>query len=302
MRVFGEESLFEVSQYLKAQLEKQEVLSFCVPNPDLGIGCYTGELIQDSNLIHRAWSVWFDLAERLECRFSIPMLYGEHYVCLTFTKLFAVSSSEAHLGKHEKYGAQSEFGRMNKLEESDFLLTYLEALERIKLQAGERVLSLGINTAKEFKVFDYLGLAQELQFTGIDYSETALRKAKEAFPSENYRFIQEDINDIAKLELGQFDLVMALGTLQSPGIDDRMVLRYLVQHCTHKSSRLLFAFPNSTHLGTERSYGARMKNFRQPDLSLVVKDIAYYRKYLHQHKFKVFITGKYYLFITAIPI
>ena len=302
MRIFRHESLFEISQYLENQLAKQSILSFCVPNPDLGAGCYTGEVIEGTNIIHRSWSVWFDLAERHVCRFATPTLYGEHFVCLTFTKIVMVSNSETNLDKHEKYGAESEFGRITKLEESDFLLTYLEALERIKPQAGERILSLGINTGKEFRVFDYLSLSQKLQFTGIDYSETALEKAKVTFPSENYQFIHADINDIARLELGTFDLVMALGTLQSPGIDDRSVLRYLVQHCAHSSSRLLFAFPNSTHIGTERSYGARMKNFRQPDLSLLVKDAAYYRKYLHQHKFKVFITGKHYLFITAIPI
>ncbi len=60
------------------------------------------------------------------------------------------------------------------------------------------------------------------------------------------------------------------------------------------------ALPNTPNQDGEIVYGARMKNFAQPDLSLVIKDLAFYRKYLHQHRFKVFLTGKYYLFLTAV--
>ena len=54
-------------------------------------------------------------------------------------------------------------------------------------------------------------------------------------------------------------------------------------------------------IGGELSHGARMKNFRQPELGLVIKDIAFYRKYLQQHARQVFVTGNHYLLITAVP-
>ena len=44
-----------------------------------------------------------------------------------------------------------------------------------------------------------------------------------------------------------------------------------------------------------------MKNFSQPELSLVIKEIAFYRRYLQQHRFQVFVTGKSYLLVTAVP-
>jgi hypothetical protein len=43
-----------------------------------------------------------------------------------------------------------------------------------------------------------------------------------------------------------------------------------------------------------------MRNFAQPELGLVVKDIAFYRKYLQQHGLHVFVTGRNYLFVTGV--
>lgn len=44
-----------------------------------------------------------------------------------------------------------------------------------------------------------------------------------------------------------------------------------------------------------------MKNFREPELGLVVKDLAFDRKYLQQHARQVFVTGQHYLLVTAVP-
>lgn len=299
VKVFSNETLFEISQFVMAALASNKSVSFCVPNPDLGAGKYSGEHI-NAEFTHHAWRVWFDLAEKLECRFLTPLAHSETHFCLSFEKLNKAKKQEPK-DKTEKYGLTSDFNRINKLEEADFLLNYLEAIKHMTLHAGSNVLSLGVNTGRELDIFGYLGLDKKLLFTGIDHSASALHKAKESFPADNYQFIQADINELATLELPKFDLVMALGTLQSPEVDDRAVLRHLVQNHVKPQGHLLFAFPNSQYLDAELSYGARMKNFRQADLSLVVKDSAYYRKYLHQHAFKVFITGKYYLFLTAIP-
>jgi hypothetical protein len=50
----------------------------------------------------------------------------------------------------------------------------------------------------------------------------------------------------------------------------------------------------------ELVYGARMKNFRQPELGLLIKDVAFYRKYLQQHGRQVFVTGKHYMLVTGV--
>jgi hypothetical protein len=46
-------------------------------------------------------------------------------------------------------------------------------------------------------------------------------------------------------------------------------------------------------------YGAKMRNYRESDLSLLLGDIDYAKRYLQQKKFTVRISGKEYLFLTA---
>lgn len=87
--------------------------------------------------------------------------------------------------------------------------------------------------------------------------------------------------------------------MQSPDLDDRALLRTLVQRSVSPGGALVLALPNSRYRGGELLYGARTKNVRQPELSLLVKDIAFYRKYLQQHRFRVNVTGKYQLFVMA---
>ncbi|MCA9838035.1 MAG: class I SAM-dependent methyltransferase [Trueperaceae bacterium] len=297
MLIFHEEPLFFVIHRVKQILSKEAKVQFAVPDPDKGAGLYAGELLAAGER-HRPWRVWFDLAEKLECRFLTPERFSESHVLISLEKLPALQLQTLS-SVTEKYGAASEFARIQKLEESSLLLDYLEALGRIPLETGNRVLSLGVNRAEEWKLFDYLGV-KGLEYVGIDHSSSALEEARKTFPGPNYHFIEADINQLDHLKLGKFHLLMALGTLQSPGIDDRAVLRYCVQQLIETSGSLLFAFPNAKYQDAELLYGARMKNFAQAELSLLVKDLAFYRKYLHQHDFKVFITGKYYSLITAV--
>jgi hypothetical protein len=63
---------------------------------------------------------------------------------------------------------------------------------------------------------------------------------------------------------------------------------------------VIFGWPNCRYVDGEVEFGARVKNLRQPELGLVIKDIAFYRKYLSQHHRQVFVTGKHYLLVTAI--
>ena len=64
---------------------------------------------------------------------------------------------------------------------------------------------------------------------------------------------------------------------------------------------IILGIPNCRYVDGELAHGARMRNFAQPELGLVIKDIAFYRKYLQQHHRQVFVTGKHYLFVTGIP-
>jgi len=71
----------------------------------------------------------------------------------------------------------------------------------------------------------------------------------------------------------------------------REVLRQVVQRHLAPGGAVILGLPNSRYVDGELAYGARMKNFRQPELGLLIKDVAFYRKYLQQHGRQVFVTG-----------
>ena len=299
---FTDEPLGEVIEVLRATLEPLqtgEPLSFYALNPDLGAG-FTGELFEHSGVRyrHRPLRVWLELAEQLGCRLHTPEPEGI-FVKFTVSKLVDTSWHQTKTGR-ETYGEASAFSRVQKLEEPTFLFDYTRALERVALKPESRVLSLGVGRGDELRPFETLFEGYDLSFTGIDHSASALSLARERFPRANYDFIQADLNALEELELGRFDLIISIATFQSPGVQGHTLIRKLVQDYLTEHGSVILALPNCRYRDGEVMYGAKMKNFSEPDLSLVVKDLAFYRKYLQQHRFQVFLTGKYYLFLTAV--
>ncbi len=311
---FTDEPLEHLVKTLKARLgtlAAGERVTFYALDPDRGAGLFAGETTQIGGVRyrHRPLRVWLELAERLGCRLHTPERDSADpsgvLVRLSLSKLGAASwHGEQNTGEAEEAGSTyahgSDFARVQKLEEPTFWHDYVEALQRVNLEPRSRVLSLGVGRGDELTPFGTIFTGYDLSFTGIDHSASALRVARARFPSNNYRFIQADLGDLAGLELGRFDLVVSIATFQSPGVAGHTLIREVAQHHLSENGSLVLALPNCRYRDGEVVYGAKMKNFAQPDLSLVVKDLAFYRKYLQQHRFSVFITGKYYLFLTAV--
>ena len=103
-------------------------------------------------------------------------------------------------------------------------------------------------------------------------------------------------------DLGRFDLIVALSVLQSRGVNLDVALRGLMKSHLNAGGSLIIGFPNCRYAGGELRYGARMLNFRDPDLSLLMADVALVRRHLHKHGFKVHVTGKYEVLVTGVPI
>ncbi len=313
---FTDEPLEQLVTILNAQLgtlAAGEQVTFYALDPDRGVGLFAGEIAEMGGVRyrHRPLRVWLELAERLGCHLHTPEPEGT-LVRFTVSKLehnWQGKNAGKDAGKDaisETYGSTSDFARLQKLEEPTFLFDYKEALERVALKpqiaskSRCRVLSLGVGRGDELEPFRTLFAGYDLSFTGIDHSASALQRARERFPGEHYRFIQADLGDLAGLELGRFDLVVSIATFQSPGVQGHTLIREVTQHFLTENGSLILALPNCRYRDGETTYGAKLKNFSQPELSLVVKDLAFYRKYLQQHRFKVFVTGKYYLFLTAV--
>ncbi len=297
-------SLLAVIEHLRAHLAAgDEVVRWTALDPDRGRGCYAGEQVEVAGrvYVHRPYRVWVDLAERLGMRMLTPGVVGDGTVELRFERLDA--SARWQMGEveaSERYGRDSGYQRISKLEDPDLVIDFADALARAGLPAAPRILELGGNRGDMFALIDAIepGLAARASFVGVDHSASALALARERFPGDNFSFVVADVNALPAL--GGFDLVIAMGVLQSPGVDDAALLRRLVQVELGETGALILGVPNCRYLDGERVHGARQKNFRQPELSLVIKDIAYFKRYLQQHRRQVYVTGRDYLLVTAV--
>jgi SAM-dependent methyltransferase len=350
--VFRREPLLDVIAYIEHQLAAgARSIAFCALDPDLGRGCYAGELVEyrGEHYVHRPLHTWLDLAERLGLRMLTPRALAGHdgLIALRFERLEprshwpgaapALDSAKspgpgarpepgappepgarpepgaptglpAHTAStgstaltassdiRERYGPRSDYARASKLEDPGFVIDLSDALGRARLGPRPRVLDLGVNTGDELAVLTRA--IPDADLVGIDHSASALVIAQDRYPA--FGFIAADLAALATLGLGTFDLVISLNTLQSPGVDDREVLRTVVQHHLAPGGAVILGLPNSRYVDGELVYGARMKNFRQPELGLLIKDVAFYRKYLQQHGRQVFVTGKHHLLITGV--
>jgi 2-polyprenyl-3-methyl-5-hydroxy-6-metoxy-1,4-benzoquinol methylase len=301
-------SLLQILDHVERELARGATrLELEVLDPDRGRGLYAGEVvaIDGVSYVHRPFRVWVDLAERLGLRLLTPRAIDDRFVRLVFERLARTRDSAA-LGDREavateRYGTDSEFARITKLEDPGFVLDMSDALARVALRADARVLDLGVNTGDELALLRArVPALRDARLVGIDHSASAIAKARERFAGDNVELHVADVNELGVLELGRFDLVLSIGTLQSPGVDDRELVRRIVQDHLAPDGAVILGFPNSRYVDGEVEHGTRMKNYRQPELGLLVKDVAFYRKYLQQHHRRVFVTGKHYILVTGV--
>jgi len=305
---FTHHTMQEILPLLQESLIENSSVSFKILNPDLAEG-YAGKQIniEDQIYICRGYKAWTDLAELLMCKMLTPKENSYPLVTIHFQKL--ESKSSFHLDtkgqKEEKYGVNSHFFEINKMEEPAFLYYYDQALTNVKLENRSRILNLGVNRGDEFEVIKNKldkNIYKNIEFVGIDHSKTAIEYAKTQFKENNVAFYTEDINHIDRLNLGKFDLLISIGTLQSPSINFKPFFMSLVQNYLTKDSAIILGFPNSRWIGGEMIYGAKAPNYVMSEMSLLFNDVIFCKKYLQQKKYRVTITGKQYLFLTATKI
>ncbi len=303
---FTHQPIQKILPILQNRLKTDNSVSFEVLNPDLGEG-YAGNImpIENNSYIYRGYKAWTDLAELLVCKMLTPKESSYPLVTLCFQKLETQSSF--HLDtlspKEEKYGTESHFFKINKMEEPAFFYYYNQALTNVKIEEKMRILNLGINRGDEFEVIkNRLNNHKNIEFVGIDHSKTAIAYANTLFPEDNVHFHTKDINHLDTLDLGKFDLLISIGTLQSPSINFKPFFMSLVQNYLEKDGAIILGFPNSRWIGGEMIYGAKAPNYVMSEQSLLYNDVIFCKKYLQQHKYRVTLTGKQYLFLTATKI
>jgi len=299
--------MYRIIEILKA--DKSDLLTFHVLNPDLASGLYAGETIEwkGHHYIHHSLKAWSSLAELLGYRMLIPKTEPEYIVSIRYQKLQIASSFHADHADDitEKYGDHSIFSRINKLEEPTFVWHYLHALRAVKVAQRKSILNLGINKGYEFLGIRHILSPEKflsIPMIGVDHSVSAIKRAHSILPYPNIVLHCHDINDLHSLNLFRQDLIISISTLQSPAINTKVIVMELVQKYLSRDGALILGFPNARWSDGELIHGARAPNYPYPEMSLLIKDIYWIKKYLQQHKFRVTITGKEYLFVTATKI
>lgn len=307
MYKFKNQSMYIILTLLEEKLKKENRVTFQVINPDFCNSTYAGTKIKidKDEYIYRSYKAWNDLASKLFCRVLTPNKVSEELVELTFEKLNLNDSfHKEKIDKEEKYGKDSTFSLINKNEEPEVLFSYLKALDHVKIGKRKRVLNLGVNSGEEFELIkEYCHEFKDIEFIGIDYCTSAINLAKEKFIKDrNVEFYAYDINNLNELDLGKFDLIISIGTLQSTNLDFNNIFMNIVQNYLKKDGAMILGFPNCRWFDGEIIYGAKAANYSFSEMSVLVKDAYFCKKYLQQKKFRVTLTGKYYIFLTATSI
>lgn len=306
---FSAEPMSVILPAVRRALAQAGEVTLCVPDPAPGVGLYAGEVRPEGSpdavpegkfpeancaALHRPLSTWTDLADLLGAH-CWPLPPGPPGTLRLHLRAYAAAPAPDQAG----YGPHTAWARVNKLEDPTFLLTFIEALRRVNPPVGGRVLALGVNAGHELEALALAFPGRRLDVLGLDLEAAALAAAQRRFPAG--RFMTLDVNTLPLPELGTFDLVLALSLLQSPGVRQDVLLSALRKHHLSAGGGLILGYPNARYRDGHLSYGARMRNFERPDLSLLLSDVADARRTLQKHGYKVFVTGKYELLLTAIP-
>ncbi len=303
----GARPLVEVLGWLRATLAASGAApgsvaaELVVPDPDAGVDRWPGAARPDG-APQRGWRAWVDLAAAVGCVIGTPAPLGDGRVRVPFRPLggeapWHADGAGGAVDAAARYAAPDGFAAVRKLEDPGFLAPLLEALERVRPPDGGRVLVLGCHRGDEVAALGWLEPAPlDLEVVGVDHAAAPLAEARRRFPGAT--FLEADVGALPD-DLGRFDLVVGIAVLQSRGVDDRALVRRLVQHHLTPDGALLLGVPASRFRAFEVVWGARTRNFRAPDLSLVVQDLATYRRYLHQHRFRTHVGGRYDLLLTA---
>ena len=310
MLKFTTQTMLEIITILEEKLSilnPKEIIEFEVLNPDVISSTYAGNLVNfnDIKYLYRGYKAWIDLSEILKCKMLTPKLQSSHAIIIRFEKLnedvsFHKSSDTAEF----KYGSNSIFSKIHKNEEPAFVHYYKQALKNVNVEKRLKILNLGVNSGDEFEsIQKYAKNFKNLELVGIDYCSSAINEAKSKFLAcGNIKLYTHDINDLESLNLGKFDLIISIGTLQSSNLDFNPLFMSIVQNQLKKDGAMILGFPNCRWLDGEMIYGARVKNYPFSEMGLLYKDVIFCKKYLQQKKFRVTLTGKDYIFLTATSI
>ncbi len=306
-----QKSSFKIYSSLKEKIEKlkeekiaKQIFSFKTISPELFDNKYDGEetILANEKFYYRSHEFFFELANVFQLKLLNPSIIDNKFIIVNLLYNRNYQENDNAWNKTDRYGYDDLFFKINKLENPSFLADYLKALSYKPLAKNASILNLGIGKGDEFAIFENLyhkNILATLKFTGIDLSESIINYLKERFPANNYQFFSQDALEFTLQNKEKYDLIISINLFQSPAIDSKTLFRNLIQNSLKEDGVIIIGLPNSRYYNNFLRYGARVKNYQDAELSLLLKDISFFKKYLQQHKFRVRVFGKYYLLLVG---
>ncbi len=296
----GARSVAEIARWLGPRLRERGVAELTIPDPDEDGAAWPGEARPDGTP-RRALRDWLDLADALGARLRTPRPLpgaGPDRLVATFERLAGEAELHADGGRPpDRYACGGAFARLRKMALPGFALPLLDALAFAAPRPPRRVLIAGCHRGDELEALaEAFPDPSPERIVGVDRRDDALAEARRRHPRAC--FVQADLAALPA-ELGRFELIVAIDVLQSPELDGPAVLRTLVRDHAAAAGGLVIGLPCSRLVDGEVIWGARTRNFAETDLSLLVRDLAGHRRYLHQQRYRTRIGGRYDLLLTA---
>ncbi|MDF1660169.1 MAG: hypothetical protein P1V97_00255 [Planctomycetota bacterium] len=260
--------------------------------------------------IYRPLRQHFELLRLFGFRLKVPtilprvagqnplLLFGAIKEEVAVTHLEAPKSEDLIQRCDEKYGPDSEYRRFNRLEEPEIVDDLLYAMRSMGLKDGDTVLGLGSNDGRELQLFERMGL-KNLQFIGIDASETATAEARSVFNDPKHQFIAADLGALSQLKLKPVQGILLLNVLQCTTVNRDKLLSDL-KALFAKRCAVLVSLPNNHFLSGDLARRPLSRKDPRHDRSLIMKDLRYLTRYFYRTPFKsIECFGSYDSFLLA---
>jgi 2-polyprenyl-3-methyl-5-hydroxy-6-metoxy-1,4-benzoquinol methylase len=277
------------------------------------------ELFEGESYTPRAWNTpcryrslraWLELAEVLEARLSLEEV-SPQAERLTFT-LSAREGNEQGgwheralpSGHSEKYGVESTYARVSKLEEPIIARDLERALWLARPQGLKKALAVGCNQGDELlPLLEALRASPqgvgEAQLIGVDHSASAIEEARARHQAQALCFEVANANELSAERYGELDLLMALNILHSPSLDGHTLFKSWVKGLLKPQASVIVGLPNCRYQGSELRYGAITPHSGGQDLAQLLTEAQFYLRYLRQQGFNTFVVGRYQLLVVG---
>lgn len=300
---FTDQSFSIILEHIQSWFQSAAIgdtLRFEVPHPDAFHHQTPGtrQTFDGQPHIFRPLNCWLSLAERMSCRCWLPRAKSPFSMELTFEKL-APNDLHAAGDTETKYGEASHYWQLDKREWPEYVLDFQQALRQMTHEDGARVLEIGCHRGDGYTLLRDLLPQQQIHYQGFDASHQSIAFAQKHYAKEQVTFTYADLNQWESLSLTSYDLVLALGVLHVTTLNGKDLLMNIVRNHLKKRAMIIATFPNCRLQTSGLTYGAKMKNYSESDLSVLVREVAFYRRYLHGKGFRTRLFGKHYWFLTA---